>query len=37
MPGQWVIGSLFSQVWSFMGGSDVDLFTWQLLRQLQPA
>jgi hypothetical protein len=29
MPGQWVIGSLFSQVWSFTGGSDVDLFTWQ--------
>jgi hypothetical protein len=36
MPGQWVIGSLFSQVWSFTGGSDVDLFTWQF-RQLQPA
>jgi len=29
MPGKWVIGSLFSQVWSFTGGSDVDLFTWQ--------
>jgi hypothetical protein len=26
MPGKWVIGSLFSQVWSFTGGSDVDLF-----------
>ena len=32
MPGRWVIGSLFSQVWSFTddGGSDeVSLFTWQ--------
>ena len=29
MPGKWVIGSLFSQIWSFTGGSDVDLFTWQ--------
>lgn len=31
MPGHWVIGSLFSNVWSFGGsGSDkVDLFTWQ--------
>jgi len=29
MPGRWVIGSLFSQVWSFTGDSDVDLFTWQ--------
>ncbi len=29
MPGQWVIGSLFSQIWSFTGDSDVDLFTWQ--------
>ena len=29
MPGQWVVGSLFSQIWSFTGDSDVDLFTWQ--------
>ena len=29
MPGRWVVGSLFSQVWSFTGDSDVDLFTWQ--------
>jgi hypothetical protein len=29
MPGPWVIGSLFSQIWSFTGDSDVDLFTWQ--------
>jgi hypothetical protein len=29
MPGKWVIGSLFSQVWSFTGDSDVSVFTWQ--------
>jgi len=29
MPGPWVIGSLFSQVWTFTGDSDVSLFTWQ--------
>ena len=31
MPGRWVIGSLFSNVWSFAGSSDVDInfFTWQ--------
>ncbi|MBT8332246.1 MAG: neuromedin U [Deltaproteobacteria bacterium] len=31
MPGQWVIGSLFSNVWSFAGSGDQDinLFTWQ--------
>ena len=31
MPGQWVIGSLFSNVWSFAGSGDqdVNLFTWQ--------
>ncbi len=31
MPGHWVIGSLFSNVWSFGGsGSDkVNIFTWQ--------
>lgn len=30
-PGQWVIGSLFSNVWSFAGSGDQDinLFTWQ--------
>ncbi len=29
MPGKWVIGSLFSQIWSFTGDSDVSTFTWQ--------
>jgi hypothetical protein len=31
MPGHWVIGSLFSNVWSFAGSGnqDVNLFTWQ--------
>lgn len=31
MPGHWVIGSLFSNVWSFAGpgDQDVNLFTWQ--------
>ena len=31
MPGKWVIGSLFSNVWSFAGSgdNDVNLFTWQ--------
>ena len=31
MPGPWVIGSLFSNVWSFAGSGDqdVNLFTWQ--------
>ncbi len=31
MPGKWVIGSLFSNVWSFAGSDnqDVNLFTWQ--------
>ena len=31
MPGPWVVGSLFSNVWSFAGsgGQDVNLFTWQ--------
>jgi hypothetical protein len=31
MPGNWVIGSLFSNVWSFAGSGDqdVNLFTWQ--------
>jgi len=31
MPGKWVIGSLFSNVWSFAGSGDQDInsFTWQ--------
>ena len=31
MPGKWVIGSLFSNIWSFAGSGDqdVNLFTWQ--------
>ena len=31
MPGNWVIGSLFSNVWSFAGSGDADInfFTWQ--------
>ena len=30
MPGRWVIGSLFSNVWDVGGsGDDVNLFTWQ--------
>jgi hypothetical protein len=31
MPGNWVMGSLFSNVWSFAGSGDqdVNLFTWQ--------
>ena len=31
MPGQWVIGSLLSNVWSFESGEqgDINLFTWQ--------
>ena len=31
MPGNWVVGSLFSNVWSFAGSGDEDinLFTWQ--------
>jgi hypothetical protein len=31
MPGNWVVGSLFSNVWSFAGSgdNDVNLFTWQ--------
>ncbi len=29
MTGPWVIGSLFSQIWSFTGDSSVSLFTWQ--------
>ncbi len=39
MPGKWVIGSLFSNVWSFAGSGDQDinLFTWQYFINLQPA
>jgi len=31
MPGHWVVGSLFSNVWSFAGSGeqDINLFTWQ--------
>jgi hypothetical protein len=31
MPGNWVVGSLFSNVWSFAGSGDqdVNIFTWQ--------
>jgi len=31
MPGKWVVGSLFSNVWSFAGSgdNDINLFTWQ--------
>jgi hypothetical protein len=29
MPGQWVIGSLFSNIWDFSGDQDVNFFTWQ--------
>ena len=31
MPGQWVIGSLFSNVWDIDGDTDVNLFTWQVI------
>jgi len=31
MPGKWVVGSLFSNLWSFAGSGsqDINLFTWQ--------
>lgn len=30
MPGKWVVGSLFSNIWSVGGGNaDINLFTWQ--------
>ncbi len=29
MPGRWVIGSLFSNIWSFTDDTEVNLFTWQ--------
>ena len=29
MPGKWVIGSLFSNIWDFSGDQNVNFFTWQ--------
>ena len=29
MPGRWVIGSLFNNVWSFTDDNSVNLFSWQ--------
>jgi hypothetical protein len=29
MQGPWVVGSLFSNIWSFTGDEQVNLFTWQ--------
>ncbi len=29
MQGLWVVGSLFSNIWSFTGDEQVNLFTWQ--------
>jgi hypothetical protein len=29
MPGPWVIGSLFSNVWDVTGDDDINFFTWQ--------
>lgn len=29
MPGNWVVGSLFSNVWGVSGNEDIDFFTWQ--------
>jgi hypothetical protein len=29
MPGRWVVGSLFSNVWDIDGDTDINLFTWQ--------
>ena len=29
MPGIWVVGSLFSNVWDINGSVDVNFFTWQ--------
>lgn len=29
MPGPWVIGSLFSNVWDLTGDDDINFFTWQ--------
>jgi hypothetical protein len=29
MPGRWVVGSLFSNVWDINGDDDINFFTWQ--------
>ena len=29
LQNRWVVGSLFSNIWSFTGDSDVNVFTWQ--------
>lgn len=29
MPGRWVIGSLFSNIWDLSGDEDINFFTWQ--------
>ena len=29
MPGRWVVGSLFSNIWDIDGDTEVNLFTWQ--------
>jgi hypothetical protein len=29
MPGHWVVGSLFSQIWDVDANDDISLFTWQ--------
>jgi len=29
MPGRWVLGSLFSNVWDIDGDTDINFFTWQ--------
>jgi hypothetical protein len=29
MPGRWVIGSLFSNIWNLSGDEDINFFTWQ--------
>ena len=29
MPGQWVIGSLLSNIWEMSGSEDINVFTWQ--------
>ena len=29
MPGNWVLGSLISNVWDVSGSEDVNFFTWQ--------
>ncbi len=37
MPDPWVIGSLFSNVWSVTGDTSVNLFTWQIIANLNLA